>query len=51
MSPWPSVKAIKVLAALQFIGWHVKRQSGSHKTLARDGFPDFVFLHSMLVRR
>jgi predicted RNA binding protein YcfA (HicA-like mRNA interferase family) len=43
MSPWPSVKAKKVLAALQSIGWQVKRQSGSHKTLARDGFPDFVF--------
>ena len=43
MSPWPSVKAKKVLAALQSIGWHVKRQSGSHKTLSRDGFSDFVF--------
>ncbi len=43
MSPWPSVKAKKVLYALQSIGWHVKRQSGSHKTLTRDGFPDFVF--------
>ena len=43
MSPWPSVKAKRVLAALQSIGWHVKRQSGSHKTLERDGFPDFVF--------
>jgi predicted RNA binding protein YcfA (HicA-like mRNA interferase family) len=43
MSPWPSVKAKKVLAALQSIGWRVKRQSGSSKTLARDGFPDFVF--------
>jgi predicted RNA binding protein YcfA (HicA-like mRNA interferase family) len=43
MSSWPSVKAKKVLVALQSIGWHIKRQSGSHKTLARDGFPDFVF--------
>ena len=43
MSPWPSVKAKKVLVALRSIGWHVKRQSGSHKTLSRDGFPDFVF--------
>lgn len=33
----------KVLAALHSIGWRVKRQSGSHKTLVRDGFPDFVF--------
>jgi predicted RNA binding protein YcfA (HicA-like mRNA interferase family) len=43
MSLWPSVRAKKVLAALQSIGWRVKRQSGSHKTLARDGFPDLVF--------
>lgn len=32
-----------MLAALQSIGWRVKRQSGSHKILARDGYPDFVF--------
>ena len=25
------------------IGWRVKRQSGSHRTLARDGWPDVVF--------
>jgi predicted RNA binding protein YcfA (HicA-like mRNA interferase family) len=31
------------LAALLRIGWTVKRQSGSHCTLARDGWPDFVF--------
>lgn len=43
MSPWPSVKAKKLLVALQSIGWHINSQSGSHKTLARDGFPDFVF--------
>jgi len=43
MSAWPSVKAKRVLAALQSIGWRVKRQSGSHRTLARDGYPDFVF--------
>jgi len=23
--------------------WSVKRQSGSHRTLARDGWPDVVF--------
>lgn len=43
MSPWPSVKAKKVLVALQSIGWHLQRQSGSHKTLAPDGCADFVF--------
>ena len=43
MSSWPSVKAKKVLAGLQAIGWRLKRQTGSHKTLQRAGFPDFVF--------
>jgi predicted RNA binding protein YcfA (HicA-like mRNA interferase family) len=28
----------RMFAALQFSGWRVKRQSGSHKTLARDGY-------------
>ncbi|MFN9622011.1 MAG: type II toxin-antitoxin system HicA family toxin [Cyanobacteriota bacterium] len=43
MTAWPLVKAKRVLAALQSIGWRVKRQSGSHRTLAHDGYPDFVF--------
>ena len=43
MSAYPSVKAKRVLAALQSIGWRVKRQTGSHRTLARDGYPDFIF--------
>ncbi len=43
MSQWPSVKARRLLAALLRLGWQVKRQSGSHKTLARNGWPDFVF--------
>lgn len=42
-SPWPSSKASGVLAALLRLGWTVKRQAGSHKTLARDGWPDVVF--------
>jgi len=32
-----------VLAALLRIGWKVKRQSGSHRTLERDGWSDVVF--------
>jgi predicted RNA binding protein YcfA (HicA-like mRNA interferase family) len=32
-----------VLAALLRIGWRVKRETGSHKTLAREGWPDYVF--------
>jgi len=43
MSTWPSVKASRVLAALLRIGWVAKRQAGSHKTLARPGWPDMVF--------
>lgn len=43
MSNWPSSKAKRVLAALLRIGWQIKRQSGSHKTLSRDGWPDLVF--------
>ncbi len=43
MSQWPSAKAARVLAALLRIGWQIKRQAGSHKTLAREGWPDIVF--------
>lgn len=43
MSQWPSSKARAVLSALFTIGWRLKRQTGSHKTLAREGWPDFVF--------
>jgi predicted RNA binding protein YcfA (HicA-like mRNA interferase family) len=32
-----------VLAALERIGWRVKRQAGSHKTLERQGWPDYEF--------
>ena len=43
MTSWPSSKVKRVLAALLNIGWRVKRQSGSHRTLTREGWPDFVF--------
>lgn len=43
MSQWPSTKARRVFAALLEIGWSVKRRSGSHRTLHREGWPDFVF--------
>jgi len=32
-----------VLAALLRIGWRVKRTTGSHRVLERDGWPDLVF--------
>jgi len=43
MSHWPSTKAKQVLAALLRIGWSIKRQASSHKTLERLGYPDYVF--------
>jgi len=43
MSQWPSIKANRLLASLVKIGWSVKRQTGSHKTLEKFGYPDYVF--------
>lgn len=43
MSQWPSIKASRLLAALLKMGWQVKRQSGSHKTLSRPDSSDYVF--------
>jgi predicted RNA binding protein YcfA (HicA-like mRNA interferase family) len=43
MSDWRTVKAKRLLAALLRIGWSVKRQTGSHKILARPGWADVVF--------
>ncbi len=36
MSEWRSIKARR-------LGWRIKRQSGSHRTLERSGWPDFIF--------
>jgi predicted RNA binding protein YcfA (HicA-like mRNA interferase family) len=43
MSVWSATKARRVLAALIRIGWHIKRTSGSHRTLERLNWPDVVF--------
>lgn len=43
MSNWPACRAGAVLRALLRIGWQIKRQRGSHRTLSRDGWPDFTF--------
>ena len=43
MSQWPSCKAKRLLAALLKLGWQQKRRTGSHRTLAREGWSDFVF--------
>jgi predicted RNA binding protein YcfA (HicA-like mRNA interferase family) len=43
MTDFPSTKAKKVLAALKKIGWSIKRQTGSHRVLEREGWENFVF--------
>ncbi|MBV8193485.1 MAG: type II toxin-antitoxin system HicA family toxin [Alphaproteobacteria bacterium] len=43
MTNWRSTRARRVLAALLRLGWRIKRQSGSHLVLSKEGFPDFVF--------
>ena len=43
MSQWPSSKAKKVLAALIKNGWEIKRTAGSHRTLQKTGYPNYVF--------
>ena len=43
MSSFGAAKARRILAALLRLGWIIKRQSGSHRTLSRAGWPDFVF--------
>ena len=43
MAAWPSSRARRVLAALLRIGWRIKRERSSHKVLAREGWPDYVF--------
>jgi predicted RNA binding protein YcfA (HicA-like mRNA interferase family) len=43
MSQWASKKARLVLVALLKVGWEIKRQTGSHRTLAREGWPDYTF--------
>ncbi len=41
MSKWGAAKAQRVFAALLRIGWSIKRSSGSHFTLTRQGWPDY----------
>ncbi|MBI4202183.1 MAG: type II toxin-antitoxin system HicA family toxin [Chloroflexi bacterium] len=40
MTSWPSTKAPQVLRALLRAGWAIKRQSGSHRVLSKEGFHD-----------
>jgi predicted RNA binding protein YcfA (HicA-like mRNA interferase family) len=43
MRRWSATRARRVLAALLRIGWSIRRQSGSHRTLMRENWPDVVF--------
>jgi predicted RNA binding protein YcfA (HicA-like mRNA interferase family) len=43
VSAWRAAKARRVLAALVKLGWTIKRERSSHRTLARPDWPDFVF--------
>ena len=45
MSEWPSAKAKRVLATLLRIGWSITRERGSHRTLSRIGWPNYVFAY------
>ena len=43
MTAWGSIKARRLLVCLEHIGWTVKRQTGSHRTLVRPGWDNAVF--------
>lgn len=43
MTSWGAAKARRLLAALLRIGWTIKREVGSHRTLTREGWPNYVF--------
>ena len=43
MSEWPATIAGRALAALQRNGWRIVRTSGSHRTLRREGWPQYRF--------
>ena len=43
MTVWRATKARRVLAALLRIGWAIKREASSHRTLAREGWPNVAF--------
>src|SRR6266702_4589094 len=43
MSNWPASKPRRILAALENIGWRVKRHRGSHRLLTGQGWPNYEF--------
>jgi predicted RNA binding protein YcfA (HicA-like mRNA interferase family) len=44
-SHWSASKAKVVLAALLRTGWQIKRTKGSHRTLSKIGWANFVFAY------
>jgi predicted RNA binding protein YcfA (HicA-like mRNA interferase family) len=36
-------QSISRFAGVASRGWSIKRQTGSHRTLCREGWPDYVF--------
>jgi predicted RNA binding protein YcfA (HicA-like mRNA interferase family) len=40
---WRAVRASQVLKSLLKIGWHIRRQKGSHRILSKIGWADFTF--------
>jgi len=40
---WRAAKASKVLKALLYCGWSIKRQKASHRILSRHGWSDYTF--------
>ena len=40
---WRTAKASQVLNALLKSGWRIKRQKGSHRILAKAGYPPYTF--------
>lgn len=43
MTEFATAKARAVYSALLRIGWALKRQTGSHRVLARERYPNYVF--------
>ena len=42
---WSAAKSRAVLAALRRIGWTVKRQKGSHRTMTKPGWSNYTFAY------
>jgi len=50
VTAWRATKARRVLTALLRIGWTIKRATGSHRTLAREGWPNYVWMLARIAK-